>query len=175
MSSNFSLICASHQPAIVLDGEYPDVRRALEALEPGAGLAAQHPHCDLIVGRWSGGLIELGCLPSNARIYAGQPHTGWHRDVQWVDASWLRLMLLTTPKQHATARIRGCWTQHRIATLHQVLDLEVTTKVTHTSGQASPLHCAGCGREVGPEGCPTCPKPPWAAAIAAIADLDGTP
>ena len=121
MSSTFGLICLAHQPAILLEGEYSNARGILDALAAGEP-ATHHPHCDLIAGRWSGGLIELACLPSDN--HPRRIHAGSHRDLEWVDASWLRLLLLTTPDQHTTARIRDCWTVRRLAGLSALLGLE---------------------------------------------------
>lgn len=120
MSSDFHLICASHNPAIVLD-EYASLGAFTEDL---AAASRNHPHCDLLVGRWSGALIEIGCLPSSAGPAPRTSHCNWHRDVHWIAACWLRLMLLDAGEHHAEARLPDCWPLARVQSLRGLLDLE---------------------------------------------------
>ena len=78
MSSTYRTICVSHTPALVsdveLDGELG--RRGIAEREG-------HPDCDLVIGRWSGALIEVGC--------PGDMPTCHHAPGQWVDDAWLRV------------------------------------------------------------------------------------
>lgn len=79
MSSNYQLICVSHSPALLAGEEYPntsDLAWAERALVDGI---EDHLHCTLVLGRWSGGLIEIGTKRG--------PHS-----VRWTDVEWLRLL-----------------------------------------------------------------------------------
>lgn len=79
MSSNYQLICVSHSPALLAGEEYgntSDLARAERALVNGI---EDHPHCITVLGRWSGGLIEIGTKRG--------PHS-----VRWTDVEWLRLL-----------------------------------------------------------------------------------
>lgn len=115
MSSTYRVLCLSHDPAIALDIEWATPEAALAALaDPGA--AAEHPNCDLVVGRWSGALVEV-CCPS------GRCHL---RPI-WVDKVWLRLLAVAHDSKDvqvlAAADAFPCWPATRLARLRSELGL----------------------------------------------------
>lgn len=129
MSSTWSILCASHEPAI----EIADCGGSPEhAIERCAAPPPAHAGCDLLIARYSGGLVEIGCPPSR-RLPGSQRHVGsWHpHDAQWVDADWLRLFAAAIEAggysdalDAAVARAtRACWTPQRIARLASVLEV----------------------------------------------------
>lgn len=119
MSSDFQIICLSHDPALTIEQDYPTSEQAIaDAADHYA-----HPECDLIVGRWSGGLVEL-CCPGMVEGRAIPDHSGWHRDDEWVDAAWLRLALLAGAATTANARVPGCWKYLRLHRLRYILGVE---------------------------------------------------
>jgi hypothetical protein len=82
MSSSYYLLCMSHDPATV----------AVELSDPNDLPTAEwikehHPNCDFVVSRVSGAPVEFGCPAINTTSCA-------HRDIQWVDADWLRILMI---------------------------------------------------------------------------------
>ena len=129
MSSDYEGICLDHDPPIVTWGDYRTAEQAItEARRPGS-----HPHCDLLVGRWSGALIEIGCPGQTWQDK--RPHPGWHRDTKWVDVQWLRLTIAALDLPDAvraghrisdalTEAMRHCWQEHRVRRLRTVVGME---------------------------------------------------
>jgi hypothetical protein len=133
VSSDYSIFCLSHDPAIeVIAGAGSRDETVAQAV---AGLDS-HPICDLLVARYSGAIMEVGCpgaagpWPTNSRH---RGHAGWHRDTIWADANLLRVAVavelagpesgnaLTAALQRAT---RFCWTPDRLRRLRVVLDVQ---------------------------------------------------
>jgi hypothetical protein len=86
MSSTYRILCLSHDPAIVAtDDEYPSPEAVEAAL--AAGLDS-HPGCDLLIGRYSYPLVEVGCPPTT-RERPGQHACLTHSVTVWVDVAWL--------------------------------------------------------------------------------------
>lgn len=133
MSSVYRILCVSHDPALVLKPEYQSGRDGRTLAAHAAAhpdeyeeLAA-HANCDLLVGRYSYPLVEVGCpappkdkTPSH---YPYHPHA-----CKWVDAKWLRLLLHAkqqdgeTPLGKAAADVDGCWSASRLDRLrHELL------------------------------------------------------
>lgn len=87
MSSKYSILCLSHDPAtIAFDGDFNQPEMAEEKIREGV---EGHAGCDLAIGRYSYPLIELGCpasqdQPANLRCH--------HSSTQWTDSEWLRLL-----------------------------------------------------------------------------------
>lgn len=109
VSSTYRIICLSHDPALVV--EEPEWQGMPDAL---AGLAAGlpgHPSCELLVGRFSYPLVEVCCPRQHSN---GPLHRGFHpHSDEWVDASWLRLVLLAGADVAGRSRLRPCWTYER--------------------------------------------------------------
>lgn len=123
MSSFYEAICLSHDPAIVDSGEESTPVAALERRRLG------HPRCDLLVGRWSGGLIEVIC-PGMPTEMEYKPHTGWHRDPISADAGLLHVAAVVVQcsendivLEAAVRRLPMCWTPQRLRRLASVLNV----------------------------------------------------
>ncbi len=128
MSSDYRVLCLSHDPAIVTGAEWPDREPAIAAAADPANCEQlrEHIQCDLLVGRYSYPLVEVACPPS--RDQAAWKHYPYHPcGPEWIDASWLRLLawchrtaaaddpILTEPP--------GCWSRQRVHRLRLELGL----------------------------------------------------
>ncbi len=136
MSSDYKILCVSHDPAIVIESDAwhsstGGRQRVIEiAADPvGRDETSVHATCDLLVGRYSYPLIEVACPPSlrqnvNYRHSYSHPHEG-----RWVDAAWLRLLYhayaCNDPAVLDAAGRAGysCWTALRINRLRIELGL----------------------------------------------------
>lgn len=119
MSSTYNLICLSHDPALILHTEWHSGgggrEIAAEQLrDPAAGCdeVRLHADCDLVIGRYSYPLVEVGYLPD--RRYG---------HVQWVDADWLRLLAHLAGGDHGEVRLPHWWTLDRARRLRGDLAL----------------------------------------------------
>lgn len=91
MSSTYPILCLSHDPAIIAhDPGYNRPEQAEEAIRAGV---TGHAGCDLMIGRYSYPLVELGCPPSHNRtdMRPDAPRCH-HRDTEWTDKEWLQLL-----------------------------------------------------------------------------------
>lgn len=129
MSSTYDVLCLSHDPATRATEDAPS---AEEALSWAAHGFAEHPTCDLLVARYSGGLIELGCPGMGAELRRGGHPSGWHRDAIWAEAGLLRVaaaVIETEADGHADVigqalkRMPMCWTVQRLHRLRHVLEV----------------------------------------------------
>ena len=129
MSSNYYLLCLNHDPAITIAGPFNDaevpLRRVVE--RAGEGLS-EHTECDLLIGKYSGALVEI-CCPGGVRPYQ---HEHQHPRPEWVDADWLRLLLAVQREQlseearkHVAKFAAFCWYQRRVIRLRHELGIEV--------------------------------------------------
>lgn len=130
MSSTYRVLCLSHDPAIVAaDGDWNRPEFAEAAIREGI---EGHETCDLLLGRYSYPLVEVGC-PANPKRDDGLA-CGWHSRTQWVDRGWLQLLYLAQhePSGKLLAGVKDqtrfrCWTPQR---LHRIADdLDVTRLV----------------------------------------------
>ncbi|MFD8820805.1 hypothetical protein ACFV1C_00300 [Streptomyces sp. NPDC059605] len=87
MSSAYFLLCLSHDPAVIT-GKYQTPEQALDELESGI---EGHSDCDLVIGRISGSLIEVGCPPTHLQHPDRRPCLA-HSCTVWADADLLRLL-----------------------------------------------------------------------------------
>ncbi|MFF2852699.1 hypothetical protein ACFVT5_41360 [Streptomyces sp. NPDC058001] len=112
MSSTYYVLCLSHDPATTA-GEYRTPEKAADAIKAGI---EGHPACDLLVEHVSGGPVEIGCPPHY-----------YHRDVEWVDVEWLRLLARaygSTDPGVLDAVRKGrftCWSRDRLHRLRYPL------------------------------------------------------
>ncbi|MFJ8146036.1 hypothetical protein ACIQ6R_13280 [Streptomyces sp. NPDC096048] len=120
MSSTYRLLCLSHDPAIV-EGDYSSSADAEQALAEGI---EGHSRCDMLVGRFSYPLVEVGCpssgdQPAKLRCY--------HGATVWADAGWL--LLLASAYQSTDENVTGtverlrlhCWPWERLRRLREEL------------------------------------------------------
>lgn len=131
MSSTYQVYCLSHDPAI----SAVDNASREECISWAATGFGEHPSCDLLVARYSGGLVELGCPGMGERTDEGltrRVHLGWHRDMVWADAGLLRIaaaVIETEGDGHADVitkslkRMPTCWTVERLHRLRYVLEV----------------------------------------------------
>jgi hypothetical protein len=133
VSSTYSIFCLSHDPVIEADDDVPSRDEAITWASEGFG---HHPTCDLLVARYSGGLIELGCpamgsLPGEGDKPRLRFHPGWHRDTVWAEAGLLRVaaaVIETEADGHADLltkalkRMPMCWTVERLHRLRYLLE-----------------------------------------------------
>jgi|SRR5688500_1675664 len=119
MSSTYRPICMSHEPGLVIDTNWQDLRLLEAALVDPANTPelAAHVGCDLLGGRYSYPLIEVYCPPRRDNV---AHHTNGH----WIDAHWLRLVHLTAttwPNSEKLAEVfrslPACWKPERVARL----------------------------------------------------------
>lgn len=143
MSSTYRILCLSHEPALILSPEWSTTQRMdaeLAAAHPAEGNGlGEHTECDLLVGRYSYPLIEVGCPRSNG--HQSQPrgrvpaHYPYHpSDTEWVGVEWLRVLWLAMqvakdsadPYDLAVVRkVPGCWTEKRLERLAPEMKLEL--------------------------------------------------
>lgn len=64
MSSNYRVLCLSHDPAILVDSDAEGSSYAVGAEIREEALHTTHAACDLVVGRYSYPLIEVRCFGS---------------------------------------------------------------------------------------------------------------
>lgn len=130
MSSTYRVLCLSHDPAtIAADGDWNRAHMAEEAITAGI---EGHEQCDLLIGRYSYPLVEVGCPASKDRR-GKQPCI--HGSTHWVDVVWLRLLAValreptSTDLRHAADEAaRNCWTPERVRRLGPELDVRLHQK-----------------------------------------------
>lgn len=130
MSSTYRVLCLNHDPAIVIDRNWNNGPEAIDAAcSPDRHEVLEaHVECDLLVGRWSGSLCEIGCPPQYNG--SGQRDACSHRAVNWVSVDWLRLFAaalqaLPNPALEKALEVfrrpYRCWAPSRVERLRGVL------------------------------------------------------
>lgn len=125
MSSTYRVLCVSHDPAMVLEFEQdgPDARAAAEAraADPVSyEVTRAHAACDLLIGRWSGSLVEVGC-PSGRDVVAASHYPEHPHTSRWVEVEWLRLLHFAMESSSdrrlydAVTKLPGCWSWTRLS------------------------------------------------------------
>lgn len=91
MSSNYSVLCLSHDPAIIVhDPGYNRPEQAEAAIRDGID---GHADCDLMIGRYSYPLIEIGCPAALGRPkHRPGVVTCCHGSTVWIDRDWLWIL-----------------------------------------------------------------------------------
>lgn len=121
MSSTYRVVCLNHDPALELGAEWNNVDSLLaDQSTNGHWELSAHPACDLMITRTSGALVELGCPPK------ANHQNSWHRDIQWIEVAWLRLMVAVLDSDTPAAvsplsLFRSCWAPARVARLRHLL------------------------------------------------------
>lgn len=110
MSSVYRVLCLSHDPAVITEAEYGRPETAAAAINAGV---EGHPNCDLLIGRYSYPLIEVGCPPSARPERSGQHRCYPHSMTEWVDVAWLRI--LAAVHQSGTEHMRNLAGETRLA------------------------------------------------------------
>jgi hypothetical protein len=115
VSSRYTIICLTHDPAINESGsDWGDLESALGHVLLGTGPAEAHRSCDVVIGRWSYPLIEVYCPPTFNRPASACAHSG----VRDTPVGWLRLLHHSRINDDQTDRLVGhdasCWTAARL-------------------------------------------------------------
>ena len=105
MSSTYYVLCLSHDPAIIVND--PGSNRPEDAEATIRDRPTGHEHCDLMIGRYSYPLVELGCPTSKDQPEALRPGTlrCYHGSTLWTDKGWL--LLLAAAYQSTDPAMRG--------------------------------------------------------------------
>ena len=127
MSSSYHILCVSHDPGIYA---IEDVRK--ERLEHFLTSSLEdHQHCDLLVLRRSGGLVEVGC-PGTLIKDRNSDSKCLHNEIKWERVEWLRLLrytqMISPVEDPYLGKLRGhyemrCWNHIRIHRLRLELSL----------------------------------------------------
>lgn len=138
MSSNYSVLCTSHNPAIEARVELRTPTDAEAAI--AAGIEG-HQTCDLVIARYSGALCELACPPTLSARRRDQHRCYPHRDSQWIGAEWLSLLHLAQqePPGSALRNAAGdhgfhCWPDWRVERLRLALGIEAAQQPASDPG-----------------------------------------
>ena len=92
MSSTYSILCLSHDPAIIVhDPGYNRPEQAEAAIHDGIN---GHETCDLMIGRFSYPLVEVGCPRSADQPESLRPGVlrCYHGGTKWAEKEWLILL-----------------------------------------------------------------------------------
>jgi hypothetical protein len=123
VSSNYRLLCLSHDPAIVIDRDF--YLQEIEAVTRDHEALQGHEGCDIIAGRFSYPLIEAGCIGK-----VGMPDTGckgYHNGVEWIRSEVLRLLHAAAPsvsEEILRPFVTRCWPLERLRKLRVQLGIE---------------------------------------------------
>jgi hypothetical protein len=121
VSSAYYLLCLSHDPALVLDHDFGcNGIKALSTREHDVhgehDVFARHPECDLVAGRYSYPLIEVGCF--GRQLPGPTGCRGHHNAVDWTEATVLRLLSAASGKvDEKLIEPFTCWPANRLAKL----------------------------------------------------------
>lgn len=126
MSSNYRVLCLSHDPAIIArDHDFNRPEQAEAAIRDGI---EGHEHCDLAIGRYSYPLVELGCpatrdQPTKLRCV--------HANTEWTERGWLLLLAAAYQSEDPAVRQvaadgrHHCLPWERLQRLRMELDITV--------------------------------------------------
>jgi hypothetical protein len=89
VSSIYRVLCLGHDPAITTGAEYSEPVAAVATIANGID---GHQGCDLLIGRYSYPLVEVGCPPATGSERSGQRRCYSHSTTEWVDVAWLRIL-----------------------------------------------------------------------------------
>jgi len=141
VSSTFHIACLSHDPACqVTDLGYDSSGEAEARIRSGI---EGHPNCDLLIIRWSGGPVEIGC-PGHERRATTRPPANWcwcripHSHTKWASTTWLRVLAHARlahalPEKLAPHSDLSCWTEQRVWRLREEISLELPGKVDESA------------------------------------------
>lgn len=94
MSSAYYILCLSHDPAITVNDPGYQSAEAAEAAIRDRPEGTAHSHCDLVIGRYSYPLVEIGCPNSGDQAPSLRPGVlrCFHAGTKWIDKDWLLLL-----------------------------------------------------------------------------------
>ena len=121
MSSQYKLICLSHDPGIEIGpDDWYTAEQAIGSIALRSGPASDHKSCDLVIGRYSYPIIDVCCT--------GCSNAGYHIAPQWTRAGWLRLLSQSRQNDDQTDKLigndAGCWPAERLKRLAPLLGIE---------------------------------------------------
>jgi len=131
VSSTYRVLCLSHDPAIVAADDFQRPETAEAAITEGI---AEHAGCDLVIGRYSYPLVELGCPSTRGRSTPPRPNgiTCCHGRTVWVDRDWLWILAAAyqSPDPGMRAAVerghqRQCLPWERLKRMRNELDFTV--------------------------------------------------
>lgn len=139
MSSTYRILCLSHDPAIPI--ETPGWNRPTPAEEAIRIGITGHEQCDLMIGRYSYPLVELGCPRSADRPDSLRPDVlrCYHGSTIWTDTEWLLLLAAayqsTDPamREAIKAGSHTCLPWERLRRLRAELSIPVKAQETDRS------------------------------------------
>lgn len=104
MSSTYYVLCLSHDPAITVND--PGYNRAEEAEAAVRDRPSGHEGCDLMIGRFSYPLVELGCPRSADQPESLRPSVlrCYHGGTMWTGKEWLLLLAAAYQSDDPTVR-----------------------------------------------------------------------
>ena len=137
MSSVYRVLCLSHDPALALtEVEYSRPESA--ATDIASGIDG-HQGCDLLIGRYSYPLVEVGCPPWTGPTGAGSQRCTRHSNAQWADVAWLRILAAVHQsggegmRRLAEASSLSCWSWERLRRLRLELGIDADESAGHSS------------------------------------------
>jgi hypothetical protein len=125
VSSTYTVRCLSHDPAVLVSAANRTEDEALGELAAGID---GHDDCDLVLGRVSDALVEVGCPPTRLQRPNNPPCHG-HADTVWTHVDILRLLAAAygsydeVVTDAATAPTFHHWPSTRLYRLRLDLDL----------------------------------------------------
>ncbi|MER6830863.1 hypothetical protein ABT352_33055 [Streptosporangium sp. NPDC000563] len=139
MSSIYRVLCLSHDPAITAEAEYDRPEYAATAIASGI---PEHADCDLLIGRYSYPLVEVGCPPTTGPEHAARHRCYPHSVTEWVDVAWLRLLAAVHQSGAESmwsltgnARLAH-WSRERLHRLRNELGIDAGAPADQTTGQS---------------------------------------
>lgn len=122
MSSQYKLICLSHNPGIEIGpDDWYTAEQAIGSIALRSGPATDHKACDLVIGRYSYPIIEVccpGCRNSG----------GYHAAPKTTEVGWLRLLWHSRQNNDATDKLirsdAQCWPTERLDRLAPLLGVD---------------------------------------------------
>jgi hypothetical protein len=128
LSSDYHVLCLSHDPAIQATHAL-SLEAAEQAIREGVD---GHEACDLMIGAYSYPLVDLGC-PGKV---LDQPRPGAHRcsslhtATKWADVAWIRILAVAQRQPEGTqlhtltkATALGCFSPERLRRLREELQI----------------------------------------------------
>jgi hypothetical protein len=125
VSSNYRVLCLSHDPAIIAkDSDFNRPEQAEAAIRDGVD---GHEHCDLAIGRYSYPLVELGC-PATRDQPAKLRCT--HANTEWTEKGWLLLLAAAYQSEDPAVRQAALDGRHHCLPWERMQRLRVELGIT---------------------------------------------